>query len=175
MPRGLRSPRGPSERSRSGGRYRSGRGITDKLRRDLDWGGLSMRTLGMADGADGQGPGLPDVPAPDPTVQPNARPGGILHHGRGVRPCHETTRWPIPASGRLFGETLRLAPPPAPPWKEDVPWYRRQASRLEVLAPTILRFDALAGDLPGNQRRRTFAAFRSAAHAAVRWDLVGGW
>ncbi|HEY3212384.1 MAG TPA: hypothetical protein VGL16_04155 [Actinomycetota bacterium] len=82
---------------------------------------------------------------------------------------------PHEAVTTFLTRTLRRTPPLSPP-EEDVPWYRRQVSRLKDTAPVILRYQALAdGALEGAARSATFKAFRSDVHAVMTWPPVGGW
>jgi hypothetical protein len=70
--------------------------------------------------------------------------------------------------------TLRRNPPVSPP-AEDIEFWERSMLRFRELAPVILRFDALAGDLPDDARSRLFAAFKVAAGSAMLWTTVKGW
>jgi hypothetical protein len=63
----------------------------------------------------------------------------------------------------FLSRTLRSSPPPTPP-EEQIPWYKRQAHRFQVMAPVILAHDALAGSLPDDARRRVFSSFRVRAN-----------
>ena len=70
--------------------------------------------------------------------------------------------------------TLRSSPPPTPP-DEQIPWYKRQAHRFQVIAPVILAHDALAGSLLDGARGRVFSSFRASAKQTFDWPSVRGW
>ena len=70
--------------------------------------------------------------------------------------------------------TLRRNPPVSPPI-EDMEFWERSMLRFKEVAPVILRFAALAGDLPEDVRSRMFAAFKAAAAPAMMWNTVKGW
>ena len=82
---------------------------------------------------------------------------------------------PLDAINSFLRGPLRRSPPPTPPEGESVPWYKRQADRFQTIAPAILRFEALAESLDVDARKATFAAFTTAAHAAMTWPPVRGW
>lgn len=105
----------------------------------------------------------PDVPADD--VQHVVDEFGLLIN-RHAGP-HEHIQ-------SFFLKTLRYSPPPTPPPK-DVPWYERQVERFRHLAPTILRFDALAESLPDDTRSRVWAGARSALASQSEWPLLRSW
>jgi hypothetical protein len=69
---------------------------------------------------------------------------------------------------------LRRSPPPSRPI-EDVPWFVRQADRFRVLAPIVLAFESLAGNLPDDTRRNVFNAFRAQALSSMPWPPERGW
>jgi hypothetical protein len=82
---------------------------------------------------------------------------------------------PWPQVTDFLTKTLRLSPPKSKPYGEDIPWYRRQAERLSQIAPLVLRYDALAGDLPDDQRRKVFGAFKSELRTSAPWPLEAGY
>lgn len=61
------------------------------------------------------------------------------------------------------GPKNQLQPDPS------VEWFDRQANRLALVAPVLLQFEDLAGDLDGDARRVRFAQFK------VRLEQVSGW
>lgn len=68
---------------------------------------------------------------------------------------------------------LRKHPPSLP--SEQIAWYRRQAQRFQVLAPTILDYEALATPLSSGERDYLFDRFRDRVRDVATWPLRGGW
>ena len=81
---------------------------------------------------------------------------------------------PLDTVTGFFSKVIRRSPPPSPPL-EEIPFYKRQAERFQVLAPIVLRFKGLAEALSGSDRRRVYDAFRAAVADTVTWPRVKGW
>jgi hypothetical protein len=55
------------------------------------------------------------------------------------------------------------------------PWCVVAAERFRAVAPVILRFDALAGDIEQPERGNVHRAFETAARDVATWPWKGGW
>ena len=82
---------------------------------------------------------------------------------------------PLTEIENFFIKPFRQSPPPTPPLGEDIPWYKRQADRFQAMSSTILSFQNLADNVPGDVRANMFRAFRAASLSSLPWPPVKSW